>query len=53
MMAREIRLSAIERTEGVILALLTLGSLVFWDWRITVGVILGGASASSISRPCG
>ena len=42
MMAREIRLSAIERTEWIILALLTLGSLAFWDWRITVGVILGG-----------
>jgi len=41
-MAREIRLSAIERMEWVILALLILGSLAFWDWRITVGVILGG-----------
>ena len=41
-MAREIKLSAIERTEWIILALLTLGSLAFWDWHITVGVILGG-----------
>jgi len=41
-MAREIRLAAIERTEWVILALFTLGSLPFWDWHITVGVILGG-----------
>jgi len=41
-MAREIRLAAIERTQWVILALFTLGSLAFWDWRITLGVILGG-----------
>lgn len=41
-MAKEIRLAAIERTEWVILALFTLGSLPFWDWHISVGVILGG-----------
>jgi len=41
-MAREIRLAAIERTQWVILALFTLGSLVFWDWRISLGVIIGG-----------
>jgi hypothetical protein len=41
-MAKEIRLAAIERTEWVVLALFTLGSLPFWDWHITVGVMLGG-----------
>jgi hypothetical protein len=41
-MAREIKLAAIERTQWVILALLTLGSLAFWDWRITLGVVIGG-----------
>ena len=41
-MAKEIRLASIERTQWVILALFTLGSLVFLDWRITVGVIIGG-----------
>jgi len=41
-MASEIKLSSIERTQWVILALLTLGSLAFWDWRITLGVIIGG-----------
>jgi hypothetical protein len=41
-MTKEIKLAAIERTQWVILAILTLGSLVFWDWRITLGVSLGG-----------
>jgi hypothetical protein len=41
-MAREIKLSSIERTQWIILALLTLGSLVLWDWRITLGVMIGG-----------
>ena len=41
-MAKDIKLAAVERTEWVILALLILGSLAFWDWRITLGVILGG-----------
>jgi hypothetical protein len=41
-MTKEIKLSSIERTQWVILALLTLGSLAFWDWRITLGVIIGG-----------
>jgi hypothetical protein len=41
-MAREIKLSSIEKTQWVILALLTLGSLVFWERRITLGVIMGG-----------
>jgi len=42
LMAREIKLSSIERTQWVILALLTLASLAFWDWRITLGVMIGG-----------
>ncbi len=41
-MTKEIKLSSVERTQWVILALLTLGSLAFWDWRITLGVIIGG-----------
>ncbi len=41
-MAKEIRLAAIERIQWVILALFTLGSLAFWDWRITLGVFIGG-----------
>jgi hypothetical protein len=41
-MAKELRLAAVERTEWLILTILTLGSLVFWDWHITLGVIIGG-----------
>ncbi len=41
-MAKEIKLSSIERTQWIILALLTLGSLALWDWRITLGVMIGG-----------
>jgi hypothetical protein len=41
-MPKEFKLAAVERTEWVILVLLTLGSLAFWDWRITLGVIIGG-----------
>ena len=41
-MAKEMRLTAVERTEWLILAVLTLGSLVFWDWHVTLGVIIGG-----------
>jgi hypothetical protein len=41
-MAREIRLASIERTQWIILALFTLGSLLWWDWHITLGVIIGG-----------
>jgi hypothetical protein len=41
-MAKEIKLSSIERTQWIILSLLTLGSLVLWDWRITLGVMIGG-----------
>ena len=41
-MAKELRLAAVERTEWLILAILTLGSLVFWDWHVTLGVIIGG-----------
>lgn len=41
-MAKKTQLAAIERTQWIILALFTLGSLVFWDWRISLGVIIGG-----------
>jgi hypothetical protein len=41
-MAKELRLAAVERTEWLILAILALGSLVFWDWHVTLGVIIGG-----------
>ncbi len=41
-MAKEMRLASLERTQWVILSLLSLGSLAFWDWRITLGVIMGG-----------
>jgi hypothetical protein len=41
-MAKELRLTAVERTEWLILAILTLGSLVFWNWHVTLGVIIGG-----------
>jgi F0F1-type ATP synthase assembly protein I len=41
-MTKDLKLAAIERTQWVVLALLTVGSLAFWDWRITVGVIMGG-----------
>ena len=41
-MAKEMRLTAVERTEWLILAVLTLGSLVFWNWHVTLGVVIGG-----------
>jgi uncharacterized membrane protein len=41
-MTKEIQLAAIERTQWFILSILALGSLVFWDWHITLGVIIGG-----------
>ena len=41
-MPKEIKLASVERTQWFILAILTLGSLAFWDWRITLGVIIGG-----------
>jgi hypothetical protein len=41
-MSKEIKLAAVERAEWLILTILTLGSLVFWDWHITLGVIMGG-----------
>jgi F0F1-type ATP synthase assembly protein I len=41
-MAKEIKLSSIERSQWIILALLTLASIAFWDWRITLGVMMGG-----------
>jgi hypothetical protein len=42
LITKEIKLASIERSQWIIFALLTLGSLVFWDWRITVGVMMGG-----------
>jgi len=41
-MAQEIRLASIERNQWIILVLFTLGSLTFWDWHITLGVLIGG-----------
>ena len=41
-MTKDGKLAAIERTQWIILLLLTLGSLVFLDCRITLGVIIGG-----------
>ncbi|UCC66384.1 MAG: ATP synthase subunit I [Deltaproteobacteria bacterium] len=41
-MTQEMRLASLERTQWVILSFLALGSLAFWDWRITLGVIIGG-----------
>ena len=35
-------MTAVERTEWLILAILILGSLVFWNWHVTLGVIIGG-----------
>jgi hypothetical protein len=41
-MAEDRRLASIERAQWVILGLFTVGSLLFWDWRITLGVVFGG-----------
>ena len=41
-MAKEIGLTSLERTQWVILSVLSLASLALWDWKITLGVILGG-----------
>jgi hypothetical protein len=41
-MTKEIHLTSIERTQWVIAAVFTLGSIAFWDWRITLGVVCGG-----------
>lgn len=41
-MSRLSPLQSIERTQWIILAILSLGSLIFWDEGITAGVILGG-----------
>jgi hypothetical protein len=42
-MPKELKLAAVERTQWFIFAIFTLGSLAFWDWHITLGVIIGGA----------
>ena len=41
-MAKEIGLTSLERTQWIILSVLSLASLALWDWKITLGVILGG-----------
>jgi hypothetical protein len=41
-MTKDWRLTAVERTQWLILAAFTLGSLFFWDWHVTLGVIIGG-----------
>lgn len=41
-MTKDWRLTAVERTQWLILAIFTLGSLAFWDWHVTLGVIIGG-----------
>jgi hypothetical protein len=41
-MPKELKLAAVERTQWFIFAIFTLGSLAFWDWHITLGVIIGG-----------
>lgn len=42
MAKEEIKLSSIEKTQWVILAIFAIGSLALWDWRITLGVLIGG-----------
>ena len=42
-MAKEMMLDAIERTQWIILAILSVGSIAFWDKRITLGVLIGGS----------
>jgi hypothetical protein len=41
-MAKEMMLAAIERTQWIILAILSAGSIALWDKRITLGVLIGG-----------
>jgi hypothetical protein len=41
-MAKEMMLAAIERIQWIILAILSVGSILFWDRRITLGVLIGG-----------
>jgi hypothetical protein len=41
-MSKEMMLDAIERTQWIILAILSVGSIAFWDWHITLGVLIGG-----------
>ncbi len=41
-MIKEWQLTSLERTQWVILLLLSVGSLAFWDKKITIGVIMGG-----------
>ena len=41
-MTKDWRLTAVERIQWLILVIFTLGSLAFWDWHVTLGVIIGG-----------
>jgi len=41
-MGAEDKLKSIERTQWIILALMIIGSIPFWDGRITLGVLVGG-----------
>jgi UDP-N-acetylmuramyl pentapeptide phosphotransferase/UDP-N-acetylglucosamine-1-phosphate transferase len=41
-MESEGKLNSIERTQLIIWAFLMAGSIPFWDWRITLGVFVGG-----------
>jgi hypothetical protein len=42
-MAKEMMLAAIERIQWIILAILSVGSIAFWDKGITLGVLIGGS----------
>lgn len=42
MISKDLRLAAIERIQWIILAILSMGSIPFWDTRITLGVLIGG-----------
>ena len=41
-MGAEDKLTAVERTQWIILALMIIGSIPFWDRQITLGVFIGG-----------
>jgi hypothetical protein len=41
-MGAEDKLNSIERTQWIILALMIVGSIPFWDRRTTLGVFIGG-----------
>jgi len=41
-MERDVRLHSLERAQWIVFAILCLGSLIFWDVKVTAGVLLGG-----------